>query len=430
MKRTRNLIVIALVLAAVVVAVVFGTRRGSQDVAVKTYTVKRTTFQTKLPENGVVQRPRVATIPTLVAGNIAQIYAKAGDYVRAGQVLATIENPTLESNAAGSQADYSSAVANIQTARVNEQNARVTYVAAVQTAKSNLDEAQRVYRADLNLYANKALPRNQLDSDKAKLDQMQVQYEQAQQQLRLGAVTGYGQNSVQYAQAAAQKAQIINASNQDQVAFTRIVAPFDGVIQTVTTQAGDPLTEMRPGDPVTQGQSLFTIASSGAYIVKAQVDEQDVINVRTGQQAIVSGQDFPGKQIAAHVAAIAPVATKSTDATSTAKQIVTTIQLDSSPPYLKDGMTVDVDILTANVHGALTVPNESIVSENGKSYVYAVRAGTAHKTAITTGLSNDSATIVKSGLAAGDKIVSPKVVTLTNGARVTAAPASSPSPSP
>jgi len=76
-----------------------------------------------------------------------------------------------------------------------------------QGSKTNLDEAQRIYKADVNLYNNKAIPRNQLDVDKAKLDQAQVQYSQALRQLQLGAVAGYGQSSVQYAQAAALGAQ-------------------------------------------------------------------------------------------------------------------------------------------------------------------------------------------------------------------------------
>ncbi|HEY9180560.1 MAG TPA: HlyD family efflux transporter periplasmic adaptor subunit, partial [Candidatus Baltobacteraceae bacterium] len=353
MKRIRNLVIIIAVLAAVVVIAVFSSKRGPDAVAVKTFAVKAGSFQTKLPESGVVQRPQVVTVPSLVAGNIGKIYVRAGDRVAQGEVLATIENPALESNAASSQADYDSAVANIQTARVQEQNAKVTYEAQVATAKSNLDEARRVYDADAALLASKAIPRNQVDTDRTKLIQAQVQYDQAVRQLRLGAVTGYGENSVQYAQANAQKAQIVNESNQQQLGFTRISAPFSGVIQTIATQPNDPLTNLREGDAVTQGQALFTIAASDAYIVKAQVDEQDIINVRVGQQADISGEDFPGQTLTGHVVAISPVAIKSTDASSTARQIVTTIRLDRSPAFLRDGMTVDVDILTTNVKGAL-----------------------------------------------------------------------------
>lgn len=428
MKRLRNLLIVAALLTAAIVGAAFLGRGGQRAISVKMYTVKRAGFVTKLPENGVVQHPQVITVPTLVAGNIGEIDVKEGDRVRAGQLLATIDNPTLESNASGSQADYESAVANIQTARVNEKNARVGYEAQVQTALSNLKEAQRVYRADRDLYANRAIPRNQLDTDRAKLDQMQVQYDQAVEQLRLGAVTGYGQSSVQYAEAAAQKAQIINGSNQQQLSFTRITAPVDGVVQTLAPQASDPLTLMRVGDPVSAGQALFTIAPDSAYVVKAQVDEQDIINVRLGQEAEISGEDFPGRTLVGHVSDIAPVAIKSSDPSSTAKQIITTIRLDRSPRFLRDGMTVDVDILTTNIRNAVAIPSAALYTQGSRSFVYAVVRGKAVKRYVRTGPSNDTQTVIARGLARGDRVIAEKNPLLHEGSLVTPAPSSSPAP--
>lgn len=418
MKRIRNLVLIALALAAVIAVAAVAGRRSGNALPVKTQVVKYGVFQIKLPENGVVQHPRAATVPTLVAGNIAAMYVHAGEFVPAGTVLARIDNPTLESDAASSAADYTSAVANIETSRVNEQNARVTYQAAVETARSNLREAERVYDADLTLYANRAIPRNQLDADRAKLDQMRVQYDQAVRQLQLGAVTGYGQNSVQYARAAAQKAAIVNAQNQQQLAFTRITAPFSGIVQSIATESGDPLTSLRAGDPVTAGQPLFTIAQGDRFIVKAEVDEQDIINVRPGQEALISGQDFPGRTIVGHVARIAPVATKSTDASSTARQVLTTIVLDQSPPYLKDGMSVDVDIVTLNLPHAILVPNDAIVKKGSKTYVYVVRKGVARERAVKTGKSSDTSTVILSGLSPGESIVTERNPLLHDGIAV------------
>lgn len=421
MKRLRNLAIIIVALAVVVgITLRAGKSGGGDPIPVKTAKVNRADFVTKLPENGVVQRSRVVTVPTLVAGNIGQITVHAGDAVAAGELLATVQNPTLQANAASSQADYDSAVANIRTAEIDAQNAKVQYQANVQTAKSNLDEARRVYDADEALYASKAVPRNQVDADRAKLLQAQVAYDQAVRQAKLGAVTGYSTDSVQYARANAQKAQIVNSSNQQQLAFTNITSPIDGIVQTVATESGDPLTPLRAGDAVTQGQALFTIAQSDKFIVKAQVDEQDAINVHRGQLADVTGEDFPGVTLRGHVVDISPVAIRSTDATSTARQVLTTIQLDRSPEFLRDGMSVDVDILTARVAGALTVPNDAIVKDNGKPYVFVVRAGAAHKTQVVLGKANDTVTIVKSGLNAGETIVSQKVPGLMDAQAVKA----------
>ncbi len=427
-KRTRNLVIIVAALALLVVVAVIAGRGQRSVTTVTVVTIKPATFSTKLPENGIVQRPRVATIPALIGGNLEQIYVKAGDNVSAGQLLASIVNPQLQANAAGSQADYNSAAANISTARINEQNAKVSYQAAVQNAKTNLDEAQRIYRADVSLFNNKAIPRNQVDVDRAKLDQAQVQYDQAVRQLQLGAVTGYGQSSVQYAQAAAQKAQIVNQSNQQQVGFTQITAPVAGTIQTVASQPTDPLTPLRPGDPVVAGQALFTIAAGGGFVVKAQVDEQDIINVRTGQNVNITGQDFPGRTLTGHVVSIAPVATKSTDPSSTARQVVTTIRLDTSPGFLRDGMTVDVDILTTDVKNALAVPSAAISKDGKGAYVFVVRGGKLVKTYVRTGPKNDTQTVVKSGLTRGETIVPARNPLLSDGQTVRTAPAGKATP--
>lgn len=431
MNRTRNTIIVLVALVLIVVLAIAASRSHKDPaLAVKTQKVTYGAFVVKLPENGVVMRPGTLTVPTLVAGNIGQIFVKAGDHVSAGELLATIDNPTIDSNASGSQADYDSAVANVSAARINEQNAKVQYQGAVATQKSALDEARRVYDADVALLRQRAIARNQVDADKAKLDQAQVAYDQAVEQLRLGAVSGYGQNSVQYAQAAADKARIVNTQNQEQVAFTRITAPESGVIQSVASQTNDALRPLQPGDAVTAGQLLFTMAAGDNFIVRAQVDEQDVINVRVGQHVNVTGQDFPGKTIPGHVAVIAPIAQKSTDTSSTAKQILTTIALDRSPDFLKDGMTTDVDILTTNIPHAIVVPNDAVVKDGGKTYVYVIKAGVATKRAIQTGRTGDTTTLVTSGLVPGDVIVAQNTPELSDGKHVTPMPSPSPTSSP
>ncbi|MFY9662964.1 MAG: efflux RND transporter periplasmic adaptor subunit [Candidatus Cybelea sp.] len=428
MKRVRNLAIILVALAIAVGVAVVASRHNASALAVPTQRITRTTFAVKLPENGIVMRPKTATIPTLLTGNIGQIYVKAGDVVAAGELLATIYDPTLEYTAAGSRADAVSASANIATARVQERNARVGYQAQANTAKSSLELAQQTYDADVSLFANKAIPRQQLDQDKAKLDQARIAYQQAAQQLKLGAVTSYTGDSVQYAVAAAKKAQILNDQNQQQIDFMRITAPFEGLIQTVAPQPNDALRPLQSGDAVTAGQSVFTIAGGEGYIVRAEVDEQDVINVRIGQRANVSGQDFPGRTIVGRVAHIAPVATKSTDVSSTAKQVLTTIALDSSPSFLKDGMTADVDILTTYVRNAIVVPNDAVSKTGSRSYVYVVENGIARKRWISVGKVSDTTTWVGSGLRPGEVIVTQKVVGLSDGGRVK--PIASPSSPP
>lgn len=425
MKRIRNLVIVVAGLAAVIAIAAF-VNRGNGGTSVTARKIAFTTFTVKLPETAVLQRPHTETVPALVAGNIAHIYVRAGDRVVAGELLATLYNPTLDYTAAGSRADYFSASANIDLARVQERNARVSYEAAVETAKSNLDLARQTYNADATLYANQAIPRLQLNQDKSKLDQAQVAYEQAVAQLKLGAVTSFNGDSVQAA-AAAQKARILNDQNQQQLAFTRIFAPSDGVVQTVAAQPNDPLRPLQPGDAIMAGEALFTIADGSAFIVRTKVDEQDIAQVQLGQEAIVSGEDFGGANFAGHVAAIAPTAQKSDDPSATTKQVLTVIALDKIARFMKDGMSADVDILTTNLHHVLAVPTTSIVSKKGQHYVWVVSGGKVTKRPVTLGKSNDTESVVRGGLQAGEFVVERPAATLRNGIAVTI---ETPGPSP
>jgi RND family efflux transporter MFP subunit len=430
-KRTRNVLIVAGGLAIlVVIAVLAGRGRGSGAIEVRTQKLSYAPFTVKLPENGVVMHERAATIPVLVSGNIGRMLVRAGSQVSQGELLATIYNPSIDYAAAGSSADAASAGANVTAAQVQEQNARVGYQAAVDTNKSALDEAKRVYDADVTLYNNKAIPRNQLDADKAKLEQAQVSYDQAVQQLKLGAVSGFNGGSTQAAVAAAEKARILNAQNQQQAGFLEVRAPFDGEIQSVTAQTNDPLRPLQPGDQVTAGQPLFTIAGGRGYIVRAQVDEQDIINVNIGMAARITGQDFPGHTIDGHVADVAPIATKSTDASSTAKQVLTTITLDQNPSYLRDGMSADVDILTSNIPHSIVVPNDAVFKQKNKPYVWVVANGVAQKRSVALGKTGDTQTVIVSGLSPGTVIVAQKNAEIKDGSKVKPLPSSSPLPSP
>ncbi|MEA2688380.1 MAG: HlyD family secretion protein, partial [Candidatus Eremiobacteraeota bacterium] len=220
----------------------------------------------------------------------------------------------------------------------------------------------------------------------------------------------------------------------DQVARLRIVAPFTGVVQTVASQAADNLRVLQPGDAVTAGQAIITLAAIGDFIVRARVDEQDVAHVSPGQAAIVAGEDLGTTTLPGHVATIGAVAQKSDDPSNTARQVLTTISLDKTVPFLRDGMTVDVDIITLDRPHVLAVPADAIRRDPaGKPYVLALSPdGQAVKRSVTLGASNEAQAVVTDGLRAGEKVVADRNLGIAAGVRVkpTTLPTSSPSQAP
>jgi RND family efflux transporter MFP subunit len=511
-NRRRNLfILLGGLVVIVLLAIVFG-RPHNDAITARVITVSYGRYQTKLPETGIVQRPQTQTLAALVSGNLGQIFVRPGQHVVAGQLLATISNPQLVDAAATAQQAYLSAQGRARTAastnatlptqnrsavvqaEANVETARFTLNQAIQDERAgtqsglgyggtsaaqqraaadstvaqratDLREAKRIADADQALFNQKAIARNTVDQDVAKLQQAQVAYDQAkrdrdetyaqitrqspvlsdrvradrdavkQAEAALAAArASAGQDKsgdVAAANADAQKAYEDSRYANDQVARTRIVAPFAGVVQTIANETADTLRPLQPGDAVTAGQAIVTLAGESGFVVRTRVDEQDVANVQVGQLANVSGEDLGTAILRGHVAAVGAVAQKSDDPSNTARQIITTVSLDRTVPYLRDGMNVDVDIVTADRRRALVIPTDAVRREaDGKPYVLTLINGRAKKRSIKISLSNDVAAIVTSGVKLGDRIIADRNVGITDGVAVQPSASSMPSASP
>jgi len=337
--------------------------------------------------------------------------------------------------------------------------------ATVAQRDTDLREARRIADADRDLYAQKAIAKTTLDADVAKLQQAQVAYDQAvrdrnetysaiarqspvladrvradrdavaQAEAALAAARANAaedkSGDVQAAQADAQKAYEDWRYASDQVARLRVVAPYPGVIQTIATETGDTLRPLQPGDPVTAGQAVVTMSTEGGFIVRTKVDEQDVANLRPGQAAIVSGEDLGSTKLRGHIAQIGAVAQKSDDPSNTARQVLTTVALDKTVPYLRDGMSVDVDIVTDDRAHVLALPSDAIRRDpNGKPFVLVVEKGRTTKRSVRLGTTNDAQSVVLSGVKPGEVVVSDRNVGILPGIAVkpTSAPSAGPTP--
>ncbi|HEX3464193.1 MAG TPA: HlyD family efflux transporter periplasmic adaptor subunit [Candidatus Elarobacter sp.] len=511
-NRRRNIIILVAGLLVVVVLGAIAARPQGKAPPARVITVSYTRFVTKLPETGVVQRPQTQTLTALVAGNVAQIYVRPGQHVSRGQLLATISNPQLVNAVETARAAYEAAAARARTAQATNATLPTTNRSAVVQAQAQLEqarfalnqaiqderagaqsglgyggttaaqqraaadaavaqrttdlrEAKRIADADQNLFAQKAIARNTLDQDVAKLQQAQVAYDQAvrdrnetyasvsrqapvladrvraqrdavaQAEAALAAARATASQDksgdVESAEAdAAQRAADLRYA-EDQVARLRLVAPSAGVIQTIATESGDTLRPLQPGDTLTVGQAVITMSTEGGFVVRTKVDEQDVSSVRVGQRAIVSGEDLGTATLPGHVATIGAVAQKSDDPSNTARQVVTTVALDETLPYLRDGMTVDVDLVTQDRAHVLAVPADAVRRDDAnKPYVLVVANHRTVKRPVRLGTTSDTQAVVVSGVKPGDVIVAERNIGIVAGMAVspTAAPTTSPSP--
>ncbi|HXW77164.1 MAG TPA: efflux RND transporter periplasmic adaptor subunit [Candidatus Eremiobacteraceae bacterium] len=337
---------------------------------------------------------------------------------------------------------------------------------AVEQAATNLRTAKEQYEGDQQLFKIDAIAEQQMDRDLAAYQQAQSsytaaerEYELTKQQLhdsagQLDAKIEADRHAVDSARAALASAQIEAEQNtaaidergqeasvasadaqleydQQQLDDTDVRAPFDGVVQTIgtTTSPLGGTADLAVGDLVTQGETLFTIAGNGPMVVKAQVDEQDVIGVKIGQHAFISGEDFPGYSLVGTVIRIAPVVVAESEAGNSAKDVETTIALTRTYSFLRDGMSCDVDIVTGKAEHALVIPQAAVDDEGDKHYVFVVVQRKVKKTQVVEGLKNDTDVAIVSGLKPGDVVATSNISSLKDGYPVNPTPATSPTPS-
>lgn len=174
-----------------------------------------------------------------------------------------------------------------------------------------------------------------------------------------------------------------------------IRAPFTGTISRVN---------LRPGETASIGDVALRIVQGSALVVEARVPESDIVKLMLGMEADVAFDALdPDDIFQAKVTAIDPAVTVVQDVVS----YVVTFEVSGLDTRLKDGMSADVDIVTAKREQVLAVPFRALTSRGEKTYATLSRAeGVTEEVVVTTGLEGDDGTVeILSGLREGETII-------------------------
>jgi HlyD family secretion protein len=160
--------------------------------------------------------------------------------------------------------------------------------------------------------------------------------------------------------------------------------------------------EVEPGQIVQPGRALLTLALTGAPQLIAQADERFLEQLRVGQSATVVADAFPGQRFAARVLSIAPLV----DAQRGAVEVKFSLP-QPAPAFLREDMTLSVEVETARRDAALAVPAGALRSEPGaaQNTVWIERGGRVEARAVRLGLRTLEAAEVLEGLEAGDTVL-------------------------
>jgi RND family efflux transporter MFP subunit len=374
------------------------------EVTVEAVTVSNQPLTEEVAADAVLAPVAQAAITPKITAPVHKFYVQRGAKVKAGQLLAVLENRDLTAAELDNKGAYEQAQAAFATA--TKASVPEDYQKAEQDvaqAKANLDLQQSIYNARKSLFAQGAIPGRDLDTASAALVQAQGTYDIAAQHLSSQkAVTR--EAAIQSA-----KGQLLSAEGKYQgaqagVSYSEIHSPIDGVVTERPLFAGE---------IATNGQPLITVMDVSSLLAKTHLPQAQVQRMHVGDEAEVSmpGIDEPAK---GKVTLISPAL----DPGSTTVEVW--IKVPNRDGTLKAGTPVKVNVALRTIENALVVPTASIVTDStGKKQVMVIGADNiAHRRNVEPGITQDDKTQILKGLQAGEKVVSSGAYAMDDGTKV------------
>ena len=357
-KKTNIYVVIAVAAVAALTAF-FLTGKKETGVSYNMTEVKTDDITNSVTATGTIEPVTSVTVGTQVSGIVAHLYVDYNSEVKKGQVIAELDKTNLLSELASTRANLSS-------------------------AKSSLAYQQANYSRYSTLYGKGLVSANDFE-------QARLSYEQAQQ-------------TVKTATESVKKA-------ETNLGYATITSPIDGIVLSKSVEEGQTVAASF------STPELFTIAQDLTNMqVIADIDEADIGDVRVGQRVNFTVDAYPDDTFSGVVKQVRQEAT--TESNVVTYQVV--ISAPNSDLKLKPGLTANVTIYTNEVKNVLTVPakalkftpNEKMLTKGqsiqdceGRQKVWTLEGETFRAYAVTTGLTDGITTEVKSGIKAGQKVV-------------------------
>jgi HlyD family secretion protein len=345
-----------------------------------------------------------AAISPKVTAPVRKFYVQRGSRVKAGQLLATLENSDLQAAALDNKGTYTAAQASFDTAtraQVPEDYTKAQLDLA--QAKANLDLNQSIVTSRTQLFAQGAIPGRDLDTAKATLVQSQATYDIAKQHLE--AVQKVSQKAaVQSAEGQLTSAKGKYLGAEAQLSYTEIRSPISGVVTDRPLFAGE---------TAATGTTVITVMDTSALLAKIHIAQIQAQQLALGAPATLT---IPGvtDPVPAKVSLISPAL----DPGSTTVEVW--LRLENPKGLFKAGTPAHAVVTGRTVPNATLVPAEAIqAAPEGTKYVMVMAAdGTAHKRPVTIGIQTPESVQILSGVTATDMVISTGAYGLDEGTKV------------
>lgn len=384
--------------AITVLLVVLMIARSLAGKAVPVVEAQKSTLAQKVVMSGRVRAPARIHPGSLLPGIVRLVAVDEGQKVKAGDLLVQFDD--AEHQAAAAQARAGVELAKARFGRVRQVGAKVAGE-QLRQAQVSVEQAQRAYERVSSLAKAGSASQSDLDDAQSALALARSRLTSAQAQVESSAPSG---SEAREAMAGLAQAEASLAAAEARLAQTKIIAPSDAIVLQRNVE---------PGDVVTAGKQLFTLARIGATQLTAEPDEKTLAYLEAGQPGVASADAFAGQRFNVKVALISP----SVDPERGTVEV--RLDVAEPPPYLKPDMTVSIEVEVARRGEAVVVASEAIRDPlSARPWVLAVQDGKTQRREVGLGLQGEGRIEVVSGLSAGDLVVPASVAGVKEGQRV------------
>jgi HlyD family secretion protein len=394
-KKRRKLIIWGSIVAVIVLLIAGGvfaaTRGGTKIDPSKLAKVEKGDLAKSVVATGKVTPITKVEVKSKASGIVKKLLVDYGDRVKKGQLLAQLDKIEIEAQVEQSKAALEAAQANLKSSQADSERAKVdaegpdvpllkrAYDRAVSMAKdgvvstSALEDAQKNYEMALN---KQNVSKAQVTVLKAKIAQSQAQVAQDQANLK---------------------------QLEEQLSYTDIISPIDGIVLSRDVQMGDAVSSI-----LVLGSSatlVMTLGDTSEVYVKGKVDESDIGKVYLGQRARIKVESFKDKTFDGKVTKISPMGVEKDNVTT----FEVRVSIQNPGGELKAEMTANAEIILEEHKNVLQIPEGAILYDKDKKASVEIPNPKGKdgkdKIAVNIGISNGAKTEVLGGLKEGDQVV-------------------------
>lgn len=358
-----------------------------------------------------------ATLFSQVAGYVRAMRFDKGDHVREGDVIAQVDAPEVVSRRDMQAARLEQAKADVSRAKVDveaavgraaQSRAELSRSRAIAELKASLHERAKALRDEEDI----SIQDLEIAAGERKAADAGVEVARAKREVAAAEVDR-ANAAVGVAEAAADAARAELRSVEALLEFTRIRAPFDGV---VTARFVDPGALLQRATRDENALSIVSVATRGRVRVDFEVPEAEVAHVASGTLVDVLSDSWPGERFRGQVARVA----SALDPAS--RTMLCEAELANERDQLLSGMYVRVRVELEVHRDAVALPAEAFFELRGETFVAIVVGSVARRVRVVEGFDLGEEIEVARGLRGGELVVLGQGAGLADGTRVEPAP--------